>query len=249
MARIFVQEDYREGQVLRLGGEQAHYLRDVLRLSPGDEFVAVLPDGCEAQVTITNADAQGLEGQVLAVTPPSPPPGRLLLYTALSKHKRFEWMLQKVTEVGTSEIFPLLTERAVVRPRAERLPSQVARWNKITEAAARQCESPSVPAVHSPTKFAEALQHWQAQQVPGLMFTPATREQPEAHLKQVLADLDRPPTLALFLGPEGGFSPAEIAAATAAGLQPVSLGPRILRAETAAVVAVALCLYELSHRD
>jgi 16S rRNA (uracil1498-N3)-methyltransferase len=99
--------------------------------------------------------------------------------------------------------------------------------------------------VHLPLSFDAALMHWQAQGIPGIIFALPPEREPAA-LRTVLAGMTSAPALAVFIGPEGDFSPGEVAAAAAVGLRAASLGPRVLRAETAAVIAVALCLYDLS---
>ena len=254
MTQLFLNHETHEGEPITLSGEDAHYLAHVLRRAPGDEFTVVTPAGLEAQVRITAISRTLVEGVVASLGPARPlPAAHVALYAALLKPKGWEWLLQKATEVGAAEIYPLLTEHSVVQPRSERLAAQVERWNKIAEAAGRQCQSPTVPVVHAPRELAEALRHWKAQtpqtgaqDMPGLIFELTVRDQPVAHLRSVLSGLDRPARLALFIGPEGGFSEAEFQSGLAAGLHAASLGPRVLRAETAATVAVALCLHELS---
>ncbi len=241
MTRIFVGRSYGAGDVIPLAAEQRHYLREVLRLREPEAFVAVLPDGQEAEARL-----EGEAARVVAVRVGRPqPPVRVVLYAALTKHKSFQWMLEKATEVGAAEIVPLVTERSVVRPREDRLAAQVERWNGIAEAAGRQCQSPTIPPVSAPLELPEGLAHWRAQEVPGIIFALLATENPPP-LKRVLAELGTTGALGLFIGPEGDFTPAEVAQAVAAGLQPASLGARVLRAETAATVAVALCLHELS---
>lgn len=243
--RLFLNRTPALGDLIPLNAAQSHYLRDVLRLRAGGAFTAVLPDGTEAEARL-EADGDSLGGRILALRAGRPRlPVRFLLYAALAKRPAFEWMLEKTTEVGVAEILPVLAERSVVRPRPDRLPSQIERWQKIVEAAAAQSRSPSVPLVHLPLTFEAALAHWQAQGIPGIIFGLPAEWEP-APLRIVLAGLAPAPNLAVFIGPEGDFSPREFAAATAAGLRPASLGPRVLRAETAAVVAVALCLHDLS---
>jgi 16S rRNA (uracil1498-N3)-methyltransferase len=222
-----------------------HYLRDVLRLRVGGKFVAVLPGGAEGPARLEPV-GETLGARLIELHPGAArPPVQVLLYAALLKHKGFELLLEKCTEVGAAEIVPVLTDRVVVEPRPERLAAQVERWNRITEAAGRQCQSPSVPPVREPLEWPAALAHWQAQGVPGIIFAlPA--EGPLPPLREVLSDLRGADRLALFIGPEGDFTPAEVAAGLAAGLRPASLGDRVLRAETAAVVATALVVYDLA---
>lgn len=245
---LFLDHDVHENESVLFTGEEAHYLAHVLRRRPGDEFTVVTPAGQQAVIRLTVVSRTAVEGQVVALGEAPPlPAAHVALYAGLLKQKGFELLLQKTTEVGAAEIYPLLTEHTVVRPRPERLPAQVERWNKIAEAAGRQCQSPTVPVVHMPREFAEALRHWQAQDTPGLIFELTLRDEPAANLRRVLGELGKTDRLAVFIGPEGGFSPEELQTGLDAGLLPASLGSRILRAETAAVVAVALCLYELSY--
>ena len=243
MTRLFVAQSYRPGELIPLEETQRHYLREVLRLREGETFMAVLPDGREAEARL-----EGEAARVINVRAGRPQPAvRIVLYAALTKHKRWEWMIEKATEVGAAEIVPLVTERSVVRPREDRLAAQVERWNKLAEAAGRQCQSATVPPVSEPFEFAAGLAHWQAQGVPGLVLALPAPEEPPA-LRSVLRNLAGARAVALFVGPEGDFSPTELGQALAAGLRPASLGARVLRAETAATVAVALCLYELDDQ-
>jgi len=244
-ARLFIKQTPAPGDLIPLNAAQGHYLRDVLRLRPGAAFTAVLPDGTEADARL-EGHGDSLGGRILALRAGRPrPPIRLILYAALTKRSPFEWMLEKTTEVGVAEILPVLAERCVVRPRPDRLPGQMERWRKIAEAAAAQSRSPFVPLVHLPLPFEAALVHWQAQGIPGIIFALPAERKPAA-LRTVLADMTSAPALGVFIGPEGDFSPREVAAAAAVGLRAASLGPRVLRAETAAAIAVALCLYDLS---
>ncbi len=240
MTRILVEQDYAVGDLIPLQEPERHYLRHVVRLRDGDAFLAILPDGREAEARL---ESEG--GRVVDLRPGRPRPKvPVLLYAALTKHKRFEWMIEKVTEVGAAEILPVVTERAVVRPCPERQAAQRARWHQIAQAAGRQCHSPYVPLVQPPLPFPIALRQWQNRGIPGIIFTLPGLEEPPP-LRQVLSELGEAPALALFVGPEGDFSPREVQQALAAGLRPASLGSRVLRAETAAVVATAICLYEL----
>jgi 16S rRNA (uracil1498-N3)-methyltransferase len=246
MARLFVARSCTAGDSLSLSEADSHYLREVLRLQNGEVFTAVLPGGDEAQVRVTGLRPQ-VAGRVEEISPALPgPPVRLVLYAALTKHKSWDYLVQKTTEIGVAEIRPLVTAHSVVQPRPDREAQQVQRWNRIAEAAGRQCEAPWAPQVHPPQELPAALDHWQGSGVPGVLFALAARHEAGANLRTVLRPYREAEALALFIGPEGGFSPEEVVQAQAAGLHLAGLGSRILRAETAAVVAAALCIHEFT---
>jgi 16S rRNA (uracil1498-N3)-methyltransferase len=155
----------------------------------------------------------------------------ITLIQAVPRGDRMDLVLQKTTELGVARIVPVLTSRSVARPPADR----ARRWQTIAAEAARQSGRADVPSVGAPLPLAEALP----------LAAPCARrfalweEERERPLRRALGDAPGP-TLALLVGPEGGLAPAEVEQARAAGFVTVGLGPRILRVETAAIVAVAL---------
>jgi 16S rRNA (uracil1498-N3)-methyltransferase len=155
------------------------------------------------------------------------------LLSAVPRGPRMDFLVQKTAELGVARIVPVLTERSVARPDAEA--GRRARWQKIAQEAARQCGRADVPAVDAPVSLPEALA------LPGLPERRLALFEGEKgrSLAAALAGAAPTPT-ALLVGPEGGFAAPELAAATGAGFEPVGLGDRILRVETAAIVAVAL---------
>jgi 16S rRNA (uracil1498-N3)-methyltransferase len=172
------------------------------------------------------ADPAGPAGPVRAAAAIETP---LTLLTAVPRGGRMDFLVQKCSELGVSRIVPVITARSVVRPE----PAKRGRWEKIAREAARQCGRADVPEVSPPTPLAAALA---ASDLPDrrLMLSPEAGGRP---LRALLPD--RAAT-ALLVGPEGGLDTAEVEAARAAGFQAASLGSRILRVETAAIVAVAL---------
>jgi 16S rRNA (uracil1498-N3)-methyltransferase len=212
---------------------QAHQIRSVLRLRAG-AFVHVF-DGADPRDYVVEL-LDGSSGRVIGVAEQAPEPRtRVVAYPALLQRDKFESILQKLTEVGIAAICPVITERSLVRtaPDAGRL----ARWGSILQEAAEQCGRGSVPALLPPLAFAAAVEHAE-----GLRLLAYERER-QQRLHEVLAEL--PTCVSLFVGPEGGFTPEETHCAEQAGARLVSLGPRVLRAETASPVFAALVLYEL----
>jgi 16S rRNA (uracil1498-N3)-methyltransferase len=221
-----------DGDEVAFSPEQAHQLRSVLRLRPGDRVRAF--DGVADRDVLVELVTHS-SGRVLQRCPQRPEARtRLVAYPALLRREKFETVLQKLTELGVHAIVPMLTARCVVR--AER---RLERWQAIVREATEQCGRGRVPMIRRLLQFDDAIREAQAHGV-ALM---AYEEERQSDVRQALAD--RPNAVSLLVGPEGGFSGEEAQQAQAAGVRLVTLGPRILRAETAAPVLAALVLYEL----
>jgi 16S rRNA (uracil1498-N3)-methyltransferase len=231
--RLFVPGERLAGPEVTLAGPEHRHVARVLRARPGATLT--LFDGAggevEAEVVRVERDETVLRlGTRRAVAGPAV---AITLLCAVPRGPRMDLLVQKTAELGVARVVPILTERSVARPDAE--VGRRARWEKIAREAARQCGRADVPTVDAPVSLTAAL---------ALAGLPARRlalyEGERARsLRAALADTGRAPT-ALLVGPEGGFAAAEVAAATAAGFEAVGLGDRILRVETAAIVAVAL---------
>jgi 16S rRNA (uracil1498-N3)-methyltransferase len=217
----------------RLTAEARHYLKTVLRLRPGDEVEVF--DGAGGAWTA----ALG-QGDELALGPrrDAPPPGaRLWLAFALPKGEKGDLVVQKATELGVERLLPFAAARSVVKLDPRRGAERARRWRRIAAEAARQCGRAEVPEVDEPAPLAAVLEAT-PRDFRRLVFHGAGGER--------LADLADPRASGhlLVVGPEGGLEPAEVDRCLAAGARVASLGPRVLRAETAALAAVAL----LQHR-
>ncbi|HFE67060.1 MAG TPA: 16S rRNA (uracil(1498)-N(3))-methyltransferase [Chloroflexi bacterium] len=239
MHRFFVlPEQIGEEQVV-LRGEQARQICRVLRMGVGDEIVALDSLGWEYGVRLTAVSPQQVTGDILEKREVFGEPAcHITLYQSLMKRDKFEWVLQKGTEVGVSRFAPLVTQRSLAR-NVDIKPKKLARWQKIITEAAEQARRGRIPELLPPMRWPEALA--------GLEADAALIPWEEARgpgLRQALAGI-RPSSVALFIGPEGGFAREEVDTAVARNVQPVTLGPRILRAETAAIVAAALILHEV----
>ncbi len=172
----------------------------------------------------------------------------LVLYPALLKGKRFDLAIQKCVELGCARIVPVITQRTISRPDAGKLSTRVTRWRKIAEEACRQCGRARIPQIAEPLPWESALEDWKASEVAGIIPYEALAGDRETELRAVLAGLKQTARLGAFIGPEGGYSPTEIRQALEAGLTAVSLGPRILRAETAAISLCAIVMYEMESQ-
>lgn len=232
------------GVELGLSEGDRHHLSRVLRLVPGDRIVVANADGREATATLVEVTAERVVADLdeLIERPKRP---RVVLAPAVSRRERMELTVQKATELGVTEIWPLLTARCVVKLDDERAGRKADRWRRIAEEAAKQSQRELVPAVREPLTLSElaaeagafgvVLVPWEEQAAGGLGIGAA--------LDHAGATADA--SVLLVIGPEGGLEEGEVAALEAAGGIVVTLGDTILRTETAAIVGTALVLYEL----
>jgi len=229
--RLFVPPERMRATPIIVDGAEHHHIARVLRARPGDAIT--LFDGAGAEVQARIVRVGRAETELVAAAGARPDGGSeetpLVLLTAVPRGGRMDFLVQKCCELGVSRIVPVIAARSVARPE----PGRCARWEKIAREAARQCGRADVPVVAAPAALATALA---APDLPERRLV-LTTDEAGRPLRALLGE--RAPT-ALLVGPEGGFEPAETGAARAAGFQPVSLGSRILRIETAAIVAVAL---------
>ncbi len=254
--RFFVTpESIRRGQVT-IDGQQAHQIVNVLRLGAGERIVILDNSGWQYDVEIASAQDGEVSCQVRAKSLVSTEPRtKITLYQGLLRPNAFEFVLQKCTELGVAAFVPVITERCVVGNIEDTKPAKMDRWRRIIAEAAEQSGRGKVPALRPATLFQQACE-----EVRGTSLI-AWESVKDKSVRTVLGregimpdgndgeSIPRPFTVNLFVGPEGGFSAAEVQAARAYGIQAVGLGARILRAETAAVVATSLTLYEVGDME
>ena len=246
--RFFVDAGSVRGQLAELTGAVAHQVSRVLRLHPGDIVELLDNSGFVYPSRIVRVSANVVHAEVLGRhQPATEPPVALELHQALLKGQKMELVLQKGTELGVNRFFPVLSERCVTRPSRADLEGRMVRWQAIVREAAEQSGRVLLPAIAPLESFGEAcrtastadlaVMAWEEERAVGI-----GRLVREAGL--TAADTHRP-RVALLVGPEGGFSEREVAFARSVGVRIASLGPRILRAETAALVAPTIVLYEM----
>ncbi|MDX1412690.1 MAG: 16S rRNA (uracil(1498)-N(3))-methyltransferase [Candidatus Promineifilaceae bacterium] len=246
--RFFVAPDQIQNECVRLSGGQAHQICKVLRLSKGDHILVLDNRGWQYELVLTEIESSRVVGTVLLKQlSPTEPTVHITLYQSLLKRDNFEWVLQKGTELGITSFVPILTQRTVVRQNSLR-ENKLTRWQRILSEAAEQSGRGQIPKLAQPVTFQAALQEassdfsiipWENERANHIAAAFA-RAKPFAGQSDI-------PRISLLIGPEGGFSSDEIDQALTSGITPVTLGPRILRAETAAIVAATLVLHELGE--
>jgi len=234
MTHRFLVDTWRiEGDRVDFAAEQAHQIRRVLRLRTGDH-VRVF-DGStplDRLVELTEANRGRIVGEQVQAAEPQT---RLVVYPALLQRDKFESVLQKLTEIGAVAIAPVITDRNMVREAPDE--RRLARWRAILREAAEQSGRGVVPSLLPTDGLARALGSAE-----GRVIVAYERER-RHDLRDALAP--RPTAVSLFVGPEGGYAPEEVECAERLGARLITLGPRLLRTETASPVLAALVLYEL----
>lgn len=242
MHRFFVPPNTIHDQRVILRGTIVHQIRDVLRMRVAEEIILLDNSGYAYQTALTLIDRDTVRGNVTdkwkLETEPS---ARITLYQGTLKGQKFDWVLQKGTEIGVTSFVPVLSSRCIISTLNDVSDARAERWERIVIEAAEQSGRAVLPSLSNATLFAHAC--GEASQK-GLALIPWEGEQSKG-LREALQIIPRPREVSVFIGPEGGFTEEEIVTAKEHNVIPVSLGPRILRAETAGLAAVSAILYEL----
>jgi 16S rRNA (uracil1498-N3)-methyltransferase len=225
---------------LTITGPDARHIGRVLRLGPGAEIIVVDGAGSAARAEITAVEATAVHAAVCErLAAEHEPPVAVTLAQGLPKGDKFEYIVQKAVELGAASIWPLACENCTVRYDAAKQGSRRDRWQKIAAEAAKQCGRDAVPAVVPVRAPAAALAEAGAETEIIMLYEGQGGEP----LREILAGSGASSFL-LLIGPEGGFSPAEVELCRSRGVRIATLGPRILRTETAALAALAVVMYE-----
>lgn len=232
--RVFTDQALSSGALVDLEEGPSRHLGRVLRMQPGRELVLFNGDGGEFSALIHSLDKKTVTAEVGTYQPDDrESPLNLELAIGLSRGDRMDWVLQKATELGVSRISLLVTERTEVKLSGERLDKKLTHWRQVLISACEQCQRNRLPELNPPA----TLNSWLEQNDCSLSLVLHHRD------SQSLPETDAPESLALLVGPEGGLSEEEIGRARSAGCQPLTMGPRVLRTETAPVAAISLVQY------
>ena len=230
VSRFYLNQPLTEGE-LSLTGDTAHYIGRVLRLAPGAPVQIFNGSGQEWSGDITQVSKREVIVRLDAASPGLPEsPLRIHLGQAMSRGERMDWVIQKAVELGATDITPLFTERCEVKLQGERADKRQSHWQQIAVSACEQCGRSVVPRVHPPT----SMDDWLASVDAELRLVLHHRTDKN------LTSITPPESLALLIGPEGGLSADEIARAEKSGFHATRFGPRVLRTETAPIVALSI---------
>ena len=242
MQRIFLPPGQFQGDAARISGADHLHLARVMRAKVGEKVVLLNGAGQAFAAVVTEIGKNETTARIEnAVEMPPEPPIYITIAQALGKGDKFEQVVQRGTEAGASAFIPIRAERSVADIPAAKIPDRLERWRQIAKGAAEQSGRSRIAEIGEPLTFMQLTKQAQADEIPLLILhtdgnAPSLRAVLEAGLTQA-------PRVILAVGPEGGWSAAEVSAALASNHTAVTLGPRILRTETAALVAISQILY------
>lgn len=256
MQHFFVDPSRIVGNEIRITGEDVGHIRRVLRMKEGEELsVGNGIDDTEYRCQIDHFTDDEVVCKIRFIKEEGVElPARIYLFQGLPKSDKMELIVQKAVELGVYEIIPVATKRAVVKLDDKKAKSKVARWQAVSEAAAKQSKRAVVPRVHDLMTMQEAVAYAKGMDAKAIPYElsrgmDATREWLAFAADTVSSAEDNAASIAVFIGPEGGFEESEIELAKEAGITPISLGRRILRTETAGLTILSILMYQLEMKD
>ena len=252
MYRFFITSGALTGETLTVTGADAHHISHVLRMRPGEDIEAVDETGrvytCRIEETAPGAAGEAaVTARVLfSEMSGAELKSRLILYQGLPKFEKMELIIQKAVELGASAVVPVSTARTVVKLDAKKAQAKTSRWQAIAEAASKQSKRTVIPEVKPVMTFKEALSD--AAKLDRVLI-PYEKAEGIGQTKALLDSLKTGESIGVFIGPEGGFDEKEVQAAIGAGAVPLTLGPRILRCETAAITTLSILMFHLTAQE
>lgn len=243
MPRFYIPSLAWNPERLALDATESHHAFDVLRMKAGDRATVFDGEGHEAEVELMKQGKSGTELRKISLGKSAPLPCRITLAQAVPKGKNMELIIEKATELGVGAIAPLMSERTIVRGSEDDHVRKQAKWQRTAVEACKQCGQNFLPRVTQPCT-PRAL--FERNEKFDLMLI-GSLQGDAIPLKRVLAETGakRPRSVLILIGPEGDFTPAEVSRAKSQGCRPVTLGPIILRTETAAIYTVSVLNHEL----
>ncbi|MBD5542710.1 MAG: 16S rRNA (uracil(1498)-N(3))-methyltransferase [Lachnospiraceae bacterium] len=246
MYQFFVSPEQIQGNRIIISGKDVNHIKNVLRMKTGEEInIKTGMDGKEYRCGILEFTEDEVICELYFIKEEDVElPVKVYLFQGLPKSDKMEWIIQKAVELGVYEIIPVASKRAVVKLDEKKAKSKVARWQGISEAAAKQSKRAVIPQVTLPMSFREALAYCRDMDIKLIPYELAKNME---QTRKAIEGIGKNQSVAVFIGPEGGFAEEEIEEAKEAGMLPVTLGKRILRTETAGMCVLAFLLYQLEE--
>ncbi len=246
MYRFYLPPELAAGPALTLTGHEAHHALHVLRLRRGDSVTVLDGAGAQRLCEVQDCGRDHLGLKVLERRHTPPLACQVTLLQALPKGKIIETIIQKATELGAARIVPLLTDRVVAHLDGGAAAAKAAKWQAVAVEAIKQCGSPWLPKVEEPVTPREFIERGQNVELPLLASLQEDARHPRDYFRAYgLAHRRLPSTVCVWIGPEGDFTPDELVLIRSAGARPITLGPFVLRTDTAACYCLSVINYEL----
>lgn len=246
MYQFFVEPHQISDKTVRIEGQDVNHIKNVLRMKVGEELsVSNGVDGKEYRCGIVSLDEECITCELRFVKEDGVElPSEVYLFQGLPKADKMELIIQKAVELGVYAVVPVSTKRCVVKLDDKKAKSKNARWQGIAEAAAKQSKRRIVPEVKDVMSFKEALNFVKDFEV---KLIPYEMAENMSKTKEIISALQPGQKIAIFIGPEGGFEEGEVENAMKAGVEPITLGKRILRTETAGFTVLSWVMYQLEQ--
>ncbi len=252
MYHFFVEPSQIGEKEIVITGPDVNHIKNVIRLKPGDEIsISNGTDGRDYRCGIIEITEDEVQCELRFIKEDGVElPARVYLFQGLPKGDKMELIIQKMVELGVYEIIPVAMQRCVVKLDDKKAKSKIARWQGIAEAAAKQSKRGIVPQIHSVMTYKEALAYaadMDCRLVPYEMEESLDGASGMAGTKRLMEAIKPGQSVAVFIGPEGGFDESEIQTAISQGMEPITLGKRILRTETAGMTVMSWIMYQLEE--
>lgn len=244
MHQFFVEPSQIQDKCVYIYGKDVNHIKNVLRMKIGEEIsVSNGVDGKEYRCSVLELQEEEVVCELRFVKEDALElPAKVFLFQGLPKADKMELIVQKAVELGVYEIIPVSTNRTIVKLDAKKSKSKVIRWQGIAEAAAKQSKRAIIPEIKMPMTFQEALKYAENMDI---KLIPYEMAEGMDKTRSLISNIKKNNSVAVFIGPEGGFSEEEIFMAVERGILPITLGKRILRTETAGMCILSFLVYQL----
>lgn len=246
MYQFFVEPEQINDKSVIIEGRDVNHIKNVLRMKPGEEIsVSNGLDGKEYRCEIVSLSDEQVSCKLRFIKEDGLElPAKVFLFQGLPKSDKMELIIQKAVELGVYEIIPVAAKRSVVKLDEKKEKGKLSRWQTISEAAAKQSKRRIIPRIHSVMNFEQAVAYARDMDV---KLIPYEMAEGMGKTRELIESVKEGQTVAVFIGPEGGFEEEEIEKAQRTGIIPVTLGKRILRTETAGFTVLAWLNYQLEE--
>ena len=248
MYRFFVDINQINDKIITIQGDDFNHIKNVLRMRQGEEISVMVPgDDTEYRCEISEYTDDEVRCKLMFVKESNVElPCNITLYQALPKQDKMELIVQKAVELGVSRIVPVATKRAVVKLDGAREDKKITRWNSIAEAAAKQSKRAIIPEVTGIKSLKEAISDCKETEIKLIPYEQADADSMEK-TRNIISNIKPGQSIAIFIGPEGGFAEEEVAECMESSIIPITLGHRILRTETAGFTVLAWLVLMLDN--